>query len=196
MQKPTSHQAVINNEFYDELQERWYTANDHPIALLRHENTVRVPWIQQEIKNRIMHPAKVLDIGCGAGFLTNQLAKDNHIITGIDLSPSSLEIARKHDQTKKVSYIQANAYDLAFEDQSFDVVCAMDILEHVHEPQKIIAQASRLLKKDGLFFFHTFNRTLLSYLLIIKGAEWCVPNTPPNIHIRALHHATRASNNV
>ncbi len=173
---------TINNEFYDDLAEGWYTSYDHPIALLRAENTLRVPWIIEQIgKNKI-----VLDIGCGAGILTNALAQAGHTTFGIDLSANSLTIARKQDATHSVSYQVANAYSLPYPDHSFEVVCAMDILEHVEEPSLLISEASRVLKPGGLFFFHTFNRNLLSYLLVIKGVEWCVRNTPKNMHIYPL----------
>jgi 2-polyprenyl-6-hydroxyphenyl methylase/3-demethylubiquinone-9 3-methyltransferase len=181
MEKQTSNQT-INNDFYEELAERWYTASDHPIALLRAENAVRVPWILSEIGEN----KTVLDIGCGAGILANALSKEGHTVYGIDLSPSSLSVAKNHDATKRVSYEVANAYALPYADQMFDVVCAMDVLEHVEEPSLLVSEASRVLKPGGLFFFHTFNRNFLSYMLIIKGVEWCVPNAPKNMHVYPL----------
>ncbi|HSX10604.1 MAG TPA: bifunctional 2-polyprenyl-6-hydroxyphenol methylase/3-demethylubiquinol 3-O-methyltransferase UbiG [Chlamydiales bacterium] len=173
---------TINNDFYEELAEKWYTASDHPIALLRAENGVRVPWIMREIGAE----KTVLDIGCGAGILTNALAKAGHTVHGIDLSPSSLRVAKAKDTTQKVSYQVANAYSLPYPNRTFDVVTAMDVLEHVEEPALLIAEASRVLKPNGQFFFHTFNRNFVSYLVIIKGVEWCVPNTPKNMHVYPL----------
>ncbi|PIS02921.1 MAG: 3-demethylubiquinone-9 3-O-methyltransferase [Chlamydiae bacterium CG10_big_fil_rev_8_21_14_0_10_42_34] len=181
MEKQASPQA-INNTFYDELEEGWYTAQDHPIALLRAENAVRVPWIIEQIGEKKV----VLDIGCGAGILTNALAKAGHTVSGIDLSESSLHIAKKYDETAKVTYLNASAYALPFPNDHFDVVCAMDVLEHVEDPAQLIKEASRVLKAGGLFFFHTFNRNLLSYLLVIKGVDWCVPNAPKNMHVYPL----------
>lgn len=181
MERQTGHKT-INNEFYEDLEERWYTASDHPIALLRAENAVRVPWIMAQIGKK----KKVLDIGCGAGILTNALAKEGHIVHGIDLSKKSLEVAHNYDITKKVVYTQANAYSLPLNDKEFDVVCAMDVLEHVEEPSLVISEASRVLKKGGLFFFHTFNRNFLSYLIVIKGVDWFVPNAPKNMHVYPL----------
>jgi 2-polyprenyl-6-hydroxyphenyl methylase/3-demethylubiquinone-9 3-methyltransferase len=181
MEKQTSHQT-INNEFYEELKERWYTASDHPIALLRAENAVRIPWILRHIGQH----QTVLDIGCGAGILTNALSKEGHKVSGIDLSKTSLEIAKQYDETQQVDYQLATAYSLPFEDEVFDVVCAMDVLEHLEDPALLISEASRVLKPGGKFFFHTFNRNLLSFLLIIKGVDWCVPNAPKNMHIYPL----------
>jgi 2-polyprenyl-6-hydroxyphenyl methylase/3-demethylubiquinone-9 3-methyltransferase len=181
MERQTRSQT-INNDFYEELADGWYTSCDHPIALLRAENRVRIPWIIQNIAPN----QTILDVGCGAGLLTNALAKEGHKVYGIDLSASSLDAAKKRDQTFTVSYQQANGYSLPFQDQMFDVVCAMDVLEHVEDPARLILEASRVLKPNGLFFFHTFNRNFLSYLLVIKGVEWFVPNTPKNMHVYPL----------
>lgn len=176
----------INNQFYDELHHEWYEREDHPIALLRQENKGRNPWISSVLKEKFPGTRlKVLDIGCGGGLLTNHLAHD-HEVTGLDLSLESLEIAKKFDPSSRVKYLHADALYLPFENESFDVVIAMDLLEHVEDPKKVIAEASRVLKKGGLFFFHTFNRNLLSYLLIIKGVDWFVPNAPKNMHVYDL----------
>ncbi len=173
----------VNNTFYEDLGEGWYENDVHPIALLRAENQARNPWILEQIRKRLGPSQEILDIGCGAGFLTNILALDGHRVTGIDLSAQSLEIAKKRDATKQVCYHQLDALSLPFPQQSFDVICAMDFLEHVEKPEQIIQHAARLLRPNGLFFFHTFNRNLLSYFLIIKGVEWCIPNTPSNMHV-------------
>lgn len=177
---------MINNEFYEELKEGWHELWDHPIALLRAENKIRAPWMANELLKRFLSPVRVLDIGCGGGFLSNHLAILGHQVTGIDLSPSSLEAAKRTDTTKSVTYLPANAYQLPFDNHSFEAVAAMDILEHVENPDQLLKEASRVLCPGGLFFFHTFNRNLLSYLMIIKGVEWFVKNTPKNMHVYPL----------
>jgi 2-polyprenyl-6-hydroxyphenyl methylase/3-demethylubiquinone-9 3-methyltransferase len=178
--------ATVNNDFYEELEEKWYTDWSHPIALLRKENEVRNPWILETI-HRILGPGKkILDVGCGGGFLTNALAQAGHDAVGIDLSANSLKVASAKDATKSVRYIQADALHLPFPENSFDVVCAMDLLEHVERPDRIVAEASRVLKQKGLFFFHTFNRNPLSWLIIIKGVEWWMPSTPKRLHVYEL----------
>ena len=173
----------INNSFYDLLEDGWYERSNHPVALLRAQHEAFFPWIQNKLPPP---PFKILDVGCGAGLLSNSLAKLGYTVTGIDLSQSSLDVAKKVDATNSVTYLNANAYSLPFADASFDAVFAMDVLEHVEEPQLLISEAARMLKPKGLFFFHTFNRTVLSYLMVIKGVEWCVRNTPKDMHVYPL----------
>lgn len=187
MEKQACDQVLINNDFYNDLKDDWYTASNHPIALLRAENALRGPWIIQSIQERFKQDSvHILDIGCGAGFLSNQLARSNYDVIGVDISQESLEVAARFDETKKAVYLYANAYHLPFIKESFDLVCAMDILEHVDNPTQLITEASRVLKPGGLFFFHTFNRNFLSYLTIIKGVDWFVNNAPPQMHVYPL----------
>ncbi len=178
----------INNEIYHELGDQWYTANDNPVALLRAEGRLKNPWILRTISEKIgPGPQSVLDIGCGAGYLVRDLEQARHRVTGIDLSSASLDTARRFNPESCANLICMSAYELdRFAPASFDVVCAMDFLEHVTEPEKVVAGAARVLKPGGLFFFHTFNRNWLSWLIIIKGVEWFVHNTPERLHVYPL----------
>lgn len=186
MERASSKSSGINNAFYDTLGEEWHEATAHPIALLRAENALRNPWIEETIRNALGEKASIVDIGCGAGLLTNYLAKKGHRVFGVDLSEKSLQSAQKRDATSSVIYQKANASALPFPDESFDAVSAMDLLEHVENPEQVISEASRVLKKGGLFFFHTFSRNFLSWLIVIKGVEWAVKNTPPHMHVYSL----------
>jgi 2-polyprenyl-6-hydroxyphenyl methylase/3-demethylubiquinone-9 3-methyltransferase len=177
----------IEHACYSLLGDRWYTAFDDPVALLRAEAALKNPWIHETMRRKLgTRSLQVLDIGCGAGFLSNSLALWKNQVTGVDLSESALEVARKFDTTKTVQYRQADAYALPFEDQAFDVVCAMDFLEHVQRPDQVVAEVSRVLRPGGLFFFHTFNRTWLSWVLAIQAVKWLVKNTPKNLHLYGL----------
>ena len=174
---------AVNNEWYADLGAKWYAADDTPIALLRAESRHRNPWIAEQIGET---PKDVLDLGCGAGFLSNYLAAQGHHVTGIDTTTENLIVAKLHDDTRRVAYQKGDACALPFPDASFDVVCAMDLLEHVEEPHRLIAEACRVLRPGGQFFFHTFNRNRLSNLIVIKGVEWFVKNTPADLHVLRL----------
>lgn len=177
----------INNDIYEVYGERWYSAYDDPIALLRAENKVKVPWIYERIVKHSIKDPMVLDVGCGAGFLCNALAaKGITNVTGLDNSPESLRIAGLHDHTGKVHYKTGDAYYLPFDDESMDVVTCLDFLEHVERPESVIKECARVLRPGGLFFFHTFNRNFLSWLLVIKTIEFLVKNTPKNMHVIEL----------
>jgi 2-polyprenyl-6-hydroxyphenyl methylase/3-demethylubiquinone-9 3-methyltransferase len=177
----------VNNEMYSSLGARWYDADDDPVALLRAESKLRNPWVGRHIEDAFgAKRCAVLDIGCGAGFLSNHLAGHGHRVTGIDASSESLGVAASHDATGTVRYDHGDALALPYADGAFDVVCAMDFLEHVEDPRRVIGEAARVLAPNGLFFFHTFNRNWLSWLVIIKGVEWFVKNTPADMHVLHL----------
>lgn len=179
-----SENREVNNAFYDSLKERWYTADDDPVALLRAESRLRNPWVLETLSGRIGKGChRVLDVGCGGGFLSNPLARAGHIVHGIDLSEESLRIARQVDRTRTVEYRKMDATRLGYRDASFDAVCAMDFLEHVENPLRVIGECERVLRPGGIFLFYTFNRNWLSWLLAIKCVEWFVRNTPERMHI-------------
>jgi len=176
-------EKTIDNRWYGELGARWYEAEDTPIALLRAESRHRNPWLAGEIARVFARPAHVLDLGCGAGFLANELAALGHAVTGLDPTIENLDVARAYDLTGRVDYLLGDARDVPFPPGSFDVVCAMDLLEHVEAPERVIAEAARVLRPGGLFFFHTFNRTWLAGLVVIKGVELFVANAPRDLHV-------------
>lgn len=200
--------ASVNNAFYDTLGDRWYDAYDDPVALLRAEGRLKNPWVMDRIRASLCdsrhpggRPGDILDIGCGAGFLANALADQGHRVTGIDMSRGSLKVARaqaasgqgatgSHPRAQprahRAGYRVADAYRLPFRDAAFDAVSALDFLEHVTAPERVIAEAARVLKPGGLFFFHTFNRNRLAWLIVIKGLEWFVRNTPDHMHVLPL----------
>jgi 2-polyprenyl-6-hydroxyphenyl methylase/3-demethylubiquinone-9 3-methyltransferase len=173
----------VNNDIYRQLGERWYTAQDDPVALLRAEARARNPWIAGAIRQAFPSgEVKVLDIGCGGGFLSNYLANAGFTVTGLDASAESLMIAQRYDATGRARYVMGDAYHLPYTNGAFQTACAMDFLEHVDEPRRVVAEAARILQPGGLFFFATFNRNFISWLFGVKGVEWFVRNTPPRLH--------------
>ncbi len=180
--------SEINNQIYENYGDRWYEADDDPVALLRAESKTKTPWVLRTVKEQgLLHSTThVLDVGCGAGFLSNELARAGLHVTGVDLSQESLKVAAQYDSTKSVVYLKADAFHLPFENDSFDVLTAMDFLEHVEQPREVIQEFSRVLKPNGIFIFHTFNRNPLAYIVIIKAVEWFVRNTPKDMHVLRL----------
>lgn len=185
MQKTTDTKNQIDNSIYESLGERWYTAFDDPVALLRAESKTKVPWVIEKMSSHFGQIKNIrhLDVGCGAGFLSNELARQGIQVTGLDISPESLRVAADYDTTKSVKYLSGDAYQLPFESESFDSVSAMDFLEHVDDPAKAVREIGRVLKPGGQFFFHTFNRNWLANIVIIKMVEKLVKNTPKNMHV-------------
>jgi 2-polyprenyl-6-hydroxyphenyl methylase/3-demethylubiquinone-9 3-methyltransferase len=177
----SSGKGAVNNAVYDTLGRRWYEAEDDPIALLRAESRARNPWILKLLRERGLQ--RVLDLGCGGGFLSHYLSQSGLTVTGLDASLPSLEVAKERDPSERSVYLQGDARALPFPDQAFDSVCAMDFLEHVDEVSLVLREAARVLRPGGLFFFHTFNRNWLSRLVVIRGVEWFVKNTPEGLHV-------------
>ena len=181
--------ARINNHVYDTLGEGWYDAEKDPVALLRAESRLRNPWLKEILLQHFGLPpdeVRVLDVGCGGGFLANYLAESGFSVCAVDRSGPSLKVASRHDRSGKVRYQEADAFCLPYADGAFDAVCAMDFLEHVEDPRAVIAEANRVLRANGLFFFFTHNRNWLSAFFVIKGVSWFVRDTPENLHLYRL----------
>jgi 2-polyprenyl-6-hydroxyphenyl methylase/3-demethylubiquinone-9 3-methyltransferase len=177
----------VNNEIYRMLGDLWYTSFDSPVALLRAEARLNAPWIAERALAELGDDTqlRVLDVGCGAGFVANDLARRDRRfdILGVDVAGDALDVARRHDVTGRVRWLEADARSLPLADESFDVVYAMDFLEHVDPVEAYVAEVSRVLRPGGLFFFHTFNRTWLAWLVIIKAVEIFVRNVPRHLHV-------------
>ena len=188
----------VNNAFYDDLGDRWLHAEDDPVALLRAEGRAKQQWITERLAEAFPEAfpkpggkrLRILDVGCGAGFLARQLASLGHEVQGLDYSRGSLLTSRRAEaggaEVGKVRYVQGDAMRLPFEAGTFDVVCSLDFLEHVEDPAATVEEAARVLKPGGAFFFHTFNRNPLAWLIVIKGLEWFVKNTPAHMHVLRL----------
>jgi len=174
----------IDNDIYKHYGEGWYTDYDGPVAILRAESEAKTPWVIEQIRQ--LKNKTILDVGCGGGFLTNALGREGWQVTGVDISSECLVVASRHDETRSVVYVQASADKLPFRNGQFAVVTAMDFLEHVENPEHVIKEISRVLAPDGTFIFHTINRNIFTWLLIIKILPWLVKNTPKKMHLFRL----------
>lgn len=160
----------------------WWDAKG-PMRALHHINPTRVRYIEKCAGG--LKGKRVLDIGCGGGLLTEALAAKGAVATGIDLARDVLEVARLHglESGIKADYRAISAEALAAEvPASFDLVCCLEMLEHVPDPASVIAAAARLAKPGTTLVFSTINRNPKSFALAVVGAEYVLGLVPRGTH--------------
>jgi len=190
MQKvPEEIYRRIDNDIYNMEGKRWWQP-DFSLNLIRTlYNPFRVDYAKEIFEKLKLNSEKinVLEVGCGGGILTEEIAKMGLITTGIDPSEQSLISAINHakDNKLKIKYEKGTGENLPFQNNSFDVVFCCDVLEHVHDLPKVINEISRVLKNEGVFIYDTFNRTYFSKISAIKILQvwkrWAI--MPPNLHV-------------
>ena len=154
-------------------------------------NPVRLNYIKKcivkDIKKKTtakpLNNIKILDIGCGGGLLCEPLSKLGAKVVGIDASEKNIKIAKTHAKQSnlKINYYCASPENFNFKGK-FDVVLNMEIVEHVENVQLFIDSCHRLLKKNGIMFTATLNRTFTSYIKAIIGAEYILRWLPIGTH--------------
>jgi 2-polyprenyl-6-hydroxyphenyl methylase/3-demethylubiquinone-9 3-methyltransferase len=166
---------------FDALASRFWDVRGEfrPLHLL---NPVRARFVADRAP---LAGARVLDVGCGGGLLAEALTRAGAKVTAIDLAPGMIEVARLHalEQKLEIDYrvVEAEAVAAA-EPGSFDVVTCMEMLEHVPEPEKMVATLAALVRPGGSLFVSTLNRNLKSFLLAIVGAEYIMKLIPRGTH--------------
>lgn len=152
-------------------------------------NPARFNYFQRALTRRLgVNPLgqATLDVGCGGGLLAEGFARLGCVVTGIDPAESALTVAQAHAAATglAITYRVGAGESLPFRDQSFAIVICCDVLEHVADFNRVIAEIARVLAPGGVFFFDTINRTLLSDFLAIKLLqEWRVTRVlPPHLH--------------
>lgn len=176
----------INNTFYDELGDRWWNDDSHPIAILRVEGELKCQYILDQMRSHFpnVESTTILDVACGAGFLTFPLADLGYQVKGVDFSVGTIQTASKRAKERQnPSFEVGDATKLSAPDNSYDCVLLMDCLEHFEQPALAVKEAARVVKPGGLIFIHTFNRTWFSRLLAVKSIEWLTRDAPPHIHV-------------
>ncbi len=166
---------------FDNVSQIWWDPQGE-MGTLHTINPLRLGFIMGGIETP---QPRILDVGCGGGILSEALAKAGAQMTGIDLSLASLEAARQHAQAGAltIDYRAITAEELAAEQpESFDAVTCLEMLEHVPEPQKVIAACARLVKPGGRVFFSTINRTLFSLVAVILVGEYVLRLLPRGTH--------------
>ncbi|MGD0641432.1 MAG: bifunctional 2-polyprenyl-6-hydroxyphenol methylase/3-demethylubiquinol 3-O-methyltransferase UbiG [Roseiarcus sp.] len=187
--------SVIAEEVarFDALGDDWWDPNG-PMAPLHQLNPARLEWLRDTIAAHFRHTGggdepplaglSLLDIGCGAGLLSEPLSRLGASVVGLDPAPASIAVARTHAEATgaTASYRVGTVEDLAKEHARFDVVLAMEVVEHVADVPAFVAAAASLIKPGGLFALATLNRTLKSFALAIVGAEYVLRWLPPGTH--------------
>jgi 2-polyprenyl-6-hydroxyphenyl methylase / 3-demethylubiquinone-9 3-methyltransferase len=179
-------------EQFARLAAQWWDPRG-PMAPLHKLNPVRLAYVRDNIAAHFGRDAnklgclkglRILDIGCGAGLLTEPLARLGAEMVGIDPAEKNIAVARAHavESGAVVDYRDTTAEALAQEGERFDVVLAMEVVEHVNDVPSFIATCASLVKPGGLFFAATLNRTLKSFALAIVGAEYVLRWLPRGTH--------------
>ena len=154
-------------------------------------NPIRIRYIKENIINSFKLKSKkkpldkinILDIGCGGGLLSEPMRRLGANVTGIDASSKNINIAKLHAKKNKlkINYLCSSPEKLKIQ-KKFDVILNMEIVEHVEDINFFINSCSKLLKKNGLMFVATLNKTLKSYLFAIIGAEYVLGWLPIGTH--------------
>jgi 2-polyprenyl-6-hydroxyphenyl methylase/3-demethylubiquinone-9 3-methyltransferase len=177
----------IDNQLYDTMADSWWDESGF-LHILRGLNPGRFGYMRRVLIEDLgmdLRGKKTLDVGCGGGLLAEEFARLGCDVTGIDPSEKSLETARAHARQENlaIEYRQATGERIPFADAAFDVVYCCDVLEHVQDVGKVIAEISRVLKPGGVFLFDTINRTFKSKLVNKLFQEWRWTSfMPPNLH--------------
>jgi 2-polyprenyl-6-hydroxyphenyl methylase/3-demethylubiquinone-9 3-methyltransferase len=163
------------------LANRWWDPNG-PQRPLHELNPARLGYIAGRCKLR---GARVLDVGCGAGLLSEALAREGAQVTALDLSPELVEIAKLHllESGLRVDYRLQSVEDIAAQmPGTFDAITCMEMLEHVPDPGSVLTACASLLKPGGKLFVSTLNRTPAAFAVAIVGAEYLAGLLPKGTH--------------
>ena len=155
-------------------------------------NPIRIEYITEKIKkhfnivskkNSYLEDLKILDIGCGGGLISEPMARLGGSVTGIDASKKNIEVAKIHSKKSNLNIRYLNKSPEQFDEyEKFDIILNLEIVEHVEDINLYLESCNKLLKKGGIMFTATLNRTLTSYIKAIIGAEYLLRWLPVGTH--------------
>ena len=177
-------------EKFSKIAEEWWNPNGK-FKPLHNFNPIRVKYIKENIiKDFKIKPSEkplkkinLLDIGCGGGLLSEPMCRLGANVVGIDASAKNIEVAKFHAKKNKlkINYKVSSPENLKTK-MKFDVILNMEIVEHVENIDFFIKESAKLLKKNGVMFVATLNKTLKSYIFAIVGAEYILKWLPIGTH--------------
>ena len=177
-------------EKFSRMAEEWWDV-EGKFKPLHKFNPIRIKYIKESVienfklQNNEKLPLKgidLLDIGCGGGLLSEPMCRLGATVTGIDASEKNIEIAKIHAKKNNLNINYICTSPEKIQKEKFDVILNMEIVEHVENVDLFLNSSSNLLKKDGLMFVATINKTLKSYLFAIIGAEYILRWLPIGTH--------------
>ena len=184
--------TVIKEEIdkFSKMSEEWWDPNGK-FKPLHKFNPIRVKYITDNTlshfkinkKSDPLNGLNILDVGCGGGLLTEPLSRLGANVIGIDASKNNIEVAKRHLKkgNLKIKYFCTTPEEFQ-STVKFDVILNMEIVEHVQDLNLFLNQTSKFLKKNGLMYVATINKTLKSYLFAIIGAEYILKWLPIGTH--------------
>ena len=177
-------------EKFSKLSEEWWNPLGKFMPLHKF-NPIRIKYIKQNIIEHFnivnsknpLNKLSLLDVGCGGGLLSEPMCRLGAKVTGIDATRKNINIAKIHAKKNKlkINYLTVSPEKLKIKNK-FDVILNMEIVEHVSDLNYFIKSCASLLKKNGIMFVATINRTLKSYLFAIVGAEYILKWLPIGTH--------------
>jgi 2-polyprenyl-6-hydroxyphenyl methylase / 3-demethylubiquinone-9 3-methyltransferase len=170
---------------YDRVADQWWSDDIRWVRTLKNLVPGRLRWFDRQIDWR---GKDVLDLGCAGGFMAEALAQRGARVTGIDPAAAAIDAARIHarDGGLDIVYHTGVGEDLPYPPASFDAVVCVDVLEHVADLAKVLAEVTRTLRPGGLFLFDTINRNPIATLATITMAEDVLRLLPKGTHDPAM----------
>ncbi len=179
-------------EQFSKLAAQWWDERG-PMAMLHKFNPVRLAYIRDQAATHFgrnprqigcLSNLRILDIGCGGGILSEPLARLGASVVGADPAEANIEVARKHAALADlvIDYRAVTAEDLADKNEKFDVVLAMEVVEHVADVGLFMRRCAEMVRPSGLMIAATLNRTMKSFALAIVGAEYVLRWLPRGTH--------------